>query len=145
MPRHGPPRRTNRRTEVYAKRSATRRPRRVMIRRALSKERQMTEQVTSMRHEADLIQPGKAFTGQPRENLLSQCFAKFEYDPKTFSLKVWFWGYKQRYISGIYILWDIAQWEYEEFLKASSKGRHFYYVWRYPNGSRAKPYTRVKK
>ena len=119
-------------------------PRREMIRRRFSKEKQMVEKVISPRHEAYLIHPGKEFGGKVRESLLSTCFAKYEYDPKTFSLKVWFWAYKQRGISGVYILWDIAQWEFQEFLQASSKGRHFYYTWRYPNGSRAKPYTQVR-
>lgn len=124
------------------KKKKRRKPRREMLRRRFSREKQVTEKVISPRHKANLMHPGRAFRAG-RQDLLSECFAKFEYDPKTFSLKVWFWAYKQRGISGIYILWDIAQWEYEEFLQASSKGRHFYYKWRSPNGSRVKPFTEV--
>lgn len=117
-------------------------PRIQMFKRRISRQKQMTEKVISPRYPANLMEPGKSFKAT-RESIESDCFAKFEYDPTTFSLKVWFWGYKKRYISGVYILWDIAQWEYEEFLQASSKGRHFYYLWRWPNGSRKKPYTKV--
>ena len=117
-------------------------PRLPMLRRRLSRQKQMTQKVVSMRHKAHLMEPGRPFKAT-RKDLLSECFAKFEYDPKTYSLRVWFWGHNQKGISGVYILWDIAQWEYEEFLQASSKGRHFYYLWRWPNGSRKKPYTKV--
>ena len=118
------------------------RPRMSMLKRRLSRQKQMTAKVVSMRHREGLMEPGRPFKAG-RKDFLSECFAKFEYDPKTYSLRVWFWAYNQKGIGGVYILWDIAQWEYEEFLQASSKGRHFYYLWRWPNGSRKKPYTKV--
>jgi len=124
------------------KKPPKRKPSRQMLVRRFSRVKQITEQVYSPRHKENLMEPGRAFKAT-RTDLLSECFSKYEYDPKTFSLKVWFWAYKKRGISGIYILWDIAGWEYNEFLLASSKGRHFYYLWRWPNGSRKKPYTKV--
>lgn len=114
------------------------------VRRVASRQRVLTETPLSPRHRQYLEQPLKPFKERPLGGYGSTAFESFEYDPKTKSVKATFWkNYKTKTLGGTYIFWDIAEWEYEEFLRSSSKGRYFYYHWRYPSGDRYKAYTKV--
>lgn len=91
-------------------------------------------QVISPRHEAEMYRPAHMQMAmfdplmlEARTSLLSTCIYSFDYDPKTFSLDITFWGYKQRYKAGTWRYYRVPMDIVENLIKASSKGRYFYY------------------
>ena len=94
-----------------------------------------TERAISPRYQADLIMPGVPFAVEQMEGVLdSTAICNFDYDPLTLTLKVQFWRSrirKGKVVSqrpgSVYIYFQVPEKVHQEFIRASSKGRYFYY------------------
>ena len=103
--------------------------------RAREKRAIKTRRAISPRHKADLVKPDEPFAIlQMKGDMFSTAIRKFDYDPVTLTLKVQFWKVrvkKKRVVSrrpgGIYLYFVVPPKVHEDLIRASSKGRYFYY------------------
>jgi hypothetical protein len=116
--------------EVVALRKQKRRVLKARERRAIKHEK-----VISPRHKADLILPGESFAIlQMKGDMLSTAIYQYDYDPSTLTLLIQFWRIRVRNNRVVsrrpgseYMYFQVTSRTYEGLVRASSKGRYFYY------------------
>lgn len=127
MPRHGPKKRKNRRTEVYAERISQRKLRQVARRSQLriGLKKIEAKAVVSQRgrtHWMEQEAPGITVAGGAQTvSMLSTAIKKFKYDLKSKVLRIWFVN------GGSYNYFDVPESTVLALGQAQSKGNYFYY------------------
>ncbi|MHA2219950.1 MAG: KTSC domain-containing protein, partial [Candidatus Hodarchaeales archaeon] len=93
-----------------------------------------TEKVISPRHEADLTGPVAFAILQMEGDILSTAIYTFDYDPSTLTLQIQFWKIRvknKRVVSrrpgNVYMYFQVPSSIHDNLIRASSKGRYFYY------------------
>ena len=100
-----------------------------------------TQKPLSPHYQKDLVMPHKEFSRRTKlirrlqGGMMSTAIESFEYIPDQLTLKLTFWKIKirgkkivSRTKGSTYLFFPMSWTSYMNFLKSSSKGRHFYYV-----------------
>jgi hypothetical protein len=128
------------RQSVKAKRASEKYKRSNTRLKKIQKRGFITPQAISSRYKAHLTDPGKPFSipvtdeapWRQRERaghgLLSTAIVSFSYHPEEKLLFITFWkDWKKRIEGATYVYFNISFDTYTQFVRASSKGRYFYY------------------